>query len=127
MNKAARTPETFRQECLAGLHRAQALRPEIVETCARTIDAALDRYNQLLMSASASNALAGLPLNVKLLVKQARGLPEASNRNVYVQYSVDNEVRARCPARARGARPKAAAVAEARRRLRRDREPTGAS
>ena len=60
MNKAERAAEKFRSECLEGLHRAQALRPQIVETCARTIDEALDRYNQLLTAASASNALAGL-------------------------------------------------------------------
>jgi len=52
--------EQFRSECLAGLHRAQALRPQIISDSARTIDEGLDRYNQLLTSASASNALAGL-------------------------------------------------------------------
>ena len=52
--------QKFRTECLAGLHRAQALRPEIIQSSAHTIDEALDRYNQLLMAASASNALAGL-------------------------------------------------------------------
>jgi thimet oligopeptidase len=49
----------FAKECLAGLRRAEALRPEIVKA-ARTIDETLVRYNQLLTSASASNALAGL-------------------------------------------------------------------
>jgi thimet oligopeptidase len=52
--------QQFRTECLAGLHRAQALRPEIISSSARTIDEALDKYNQLLTAASASNALAGL-------------------------------------------------------------------
>ena len=52
--------EQFRSECLAGLQRAQALRPQIISESARTIDEALDRYNQLLTNASASNALAGL-------------------------------------------------------------------
>jgi thimet oligopeptidase len=52
--------EQFRSECLAGLERARALRPQIVSSSARTIDEALDRYNQLLTAASASNALAGL-------------------------------------------------------------------
>jgi hypothetical protein len=41
-----------------------------------------------------SSALVGLPLTVKLVVKQARGLPELSNRNVFVQYTIDSEVRA---------------------------------
>ncbi len=52
--------QKFRTECLAGLHRAQALRPEIIQSSTRTIEEALGRYNQLLMAASASNALAGL-------------------------------------------------------------------
>ena len=52
--------QKFRTECLAGLRRAQALRPEIIESSARTIEEVLGRYNQLLMAASASNALAGL-------------------------------------------------------------------
>ncbi len=52
--------QQFRTECLAGLHRAQALRTELIGTSARTIDEALDRYNQLLTAASSSNALAGL-------------------------------------------------------------------
>jgi thimet oligopeptidase len=50
----------FATECLQGLRRAEALRPEIVERSARTIDETLTRYNQLLTNASASNALAGL-------------------------------------------------------------------
>ncbi len=49
----------FANDCLEGLRRAEALRPEIVKA-ARTIDETLVRYNQLLTSASASNALAGL-------------------------------------------------------------------
>jgi len=52
--------QQFRTECLAGLHRAQALRPEIIGSSAHTIDETLSRYNQLLTAASASNALAGL-------------------------------------------------------------------
>ncbi|CAN5854572.1 M3 family metallopeptidase [soil metagenome] len=52
--------QQFRTECLAGLRRAQALRPEIIEHSARTVEEALDRYNQLLTAASSSNALAGL-------------------------------------------------------------------
>jgi thimet oligopeptidase len=60
VTKADRSTEQFRTECLEGLHRAEALRAEIVASSARTIDEALDRYNQLLTAASASNALAGL-------------------------------------------------------------------
>jgi thimet oligopeptidase len=57
---AVKKAEQFRNECLAGLQRAQALRPQIVSSSARTIDEALALYNQLLTAASASNALAGL-------------------------------------------------------------------
>jgi thimet oligopeptidase len=60
VKKAERAAAQFRSECLAGLERAQALRPEIIASSARTIDEALDKYNQLLTAASASNALAGL-------------------------------------------------------------------
>ncbi len=52
--------QQFRTECLAGLHRAQALRPEIIGSAARTIDEALDKNTQLLPAARASTALAGL-------------------------------------------------------------------
>jgi thimet oligopeptidase len=50
----------FTQECLAGLERARALRPAIIGSSARTIEGTLVPYNELLMAASASNALAGL-------------------------------------------------------------------
>ena len=50
MNKVV-SPEQFRTDCLAGLERAKALRPTVTS---------LERYNELLMAASASNALAGL-------------------------------------------------------------------
>jgi thimet oligopeptidase len=60
VNQGERTAAQFRTECLEGLRRAEALRTEITTSAARTIDDALERYNQLLMAASASNALAGL-------------------------------------------------------------------
>ncbi|HSD87282.1 MAG TPA: M3 family metallopeptidase [Kofleriaceae bacterium] len=51
----------FTEECLAGLRRAQELRPAIIRaTQARTIEATLAPYNELLTAASATNALAGL-------------------------------------------------------------------
>jgi thimet oligopeptidase len=50
----------FSQECLAGLERARALRPEIIEKRDGSIAGTLGRYNELLMAASATNALAGL-------------------------------------------------------------------
>ena len=50
MNKVD-SADQFRIDCLAGLERAKTLRPTVKS---------LERYNELLMSASASNALAGL-------------------------------------------------------------------
>ncbi|HEY5947040.1 MAG TPA: M3 family metallopeptidase, partial [Kofleriaceae bacterium] len=50
----------FTDECLAGLKRAQQLRPEIIAGKSRTIEGTLVAYNELLTSASATNALAGL-------------------------------------------------------------------
>ncbi|HEY5949650.1 MAG TPA: M3 family metallopeptidase [Kofleriaceae bacterium] len=50
----------FSEECLAGLRRAQELRPQIVAATARTIQGTLVPYNELLTAASATNALAGL-------------------------------------------------------------------
>lgn len=56
--------ERFTTLCLAGLRRAEALRPQIITPpeggAPRTIVETLVRYNQLLTAASASNALAGL-------------------------------------------------------------------
>ena len=52
---------TFAELCLAGLRRAQALRPQIMHGAApRTVAGTLALYNELLVAASASNALAGL-------------------------------------------------------------------
>src|ERR1041384_4939661 len=52
--------ERFTAQCLAGLRRAEALRPRIIAAMARTVDETLVAYNELLTAASASNALAGL-------------------------------------------------------------------
>jgi len=52
--------ERFTTQCLAGLRRAQALRPQLIASAPRTVDETLERYNELLTAASASNALAGL-------------------------------------------------------------------
>jgi thimet oligopeptidase len=57
---AVKKAERFTTQCLAGLRRAEALRPQIVAEGPRTVDATLRRYNELLTAASASNALAGL-------------------------------------------------------------------
>jgi len=55
--------ERFTTRCLAGLRRAEALRPQIIADAARGPGASLEtlvRYNELLTAASTSNALAGL-------------------------------------------------------------------
>ncbi|HEX4419678.1 MAG TPA: M3 family metallopeptidase [Kofleriaceae bacterium] len=57
--------ERFTTQCLAGLRRAEALRPQIIGTDGapappRTVAETLVRYNELLTAASASNAMAGL-------------------------------------------------------------------
>lgn len=50
----------FTEECLAGLEQAKALRPKVIAAKARTIEGTLVPYNQLLVAASSTNALAGL-------------------------------------------------------------------
>ena len=52
--------ERFSTQCLSGLRRAEALRPQIVAGAPRTVEGTLVRYNELLTAASASNAVAGL-------------------------------------------------------------------
>ncbi len=54
---AVKKVERFTTQCLAGLRRAEALRPQII---AGTSGDTLARYNELLTAASASNARAGL-------------------------------------------------------------------
>ena len=86
--------QQFRTECLAGLHRAQALRIEVVGQSARTIDEALDRYNQLLLAASASNALAGLMSEVhpEEAIRDAARECEQEVSKFYSELSLDREM-----------------------------------
>ena len=51
---------TFVDDCRTGLRRAVELRPQIIASTDRTIAGTLVPYNQLLVAASSSNALAGL-------------------------------------------------------------------
>ena len=46
--------ERFTTQCLAGLRRAEALRPKIIAGARHTVDETLVRYNELLTAASAS-------------------------------------------------------------------------
>ncbi|HEY3804988.1 MAG TPA: M3 family metallopeptidase [Kofleriaceae bacterium] len=55
-----KTSERFAAECLAGLRRAEALRPTVAAGSERTIASTLEPYNALLLAASATNAMAGL-------------------------------------------------------------------
>jgi len=52
--------ERFTAECLAGLRRAEALRPTIIAAAPHDVASTLQPYNALLTAASASNAMAGL-------------------------------------------------------------------
>lgn len=94
MKKAERTAQQFRTECLEGLRRAQALRPEIITRSARTIDEALDCYNQLLTAASASNALAGLMSEVhpEEAIRDAARECEQEVSRFYSELALDREM-----------------------------------
>src|SRR4030095_4742584 len=80
----------FTEECLAGLGRAKLLRPAVV-TSARTIDATLVPYNELLTAASATNAMAGLMSEVhpdEAIRDAARECEQAVSR-VYSELALD--------------------------------------
>jgi thimet oligopeptidase len=52
--------QSFAEDCLAGLRRAEQLRPQVIASTTRTVEGTLVPYNQLLVAASSTNALAGL-------------------------------------------------------------------
>jgi thimet oligopeptidase len=94
VKQADQTAQLFRTECLEGLRRAEALRPEIIAHTARTIDETLVRYNQLLTAASASNALAGLMSEVhpdEAIRDVARECEQAVSR-FYSDLALDREM-----------------------------------
>ena len=82
--------ERFRQRCLEGLRRAQELRPALVSEPAR----ALERYNELLTAASASNALAGLMSEVHPdeAIRDAGRECEQEVARFYSDLALDREV-----------------------------------
>ncbi|MEJ7603327.1 MAG: M3 family metallopeptidase [Kofleriaceae bacterium] len=82
--------ERFRQRCLEGLRRAQELRPALVSEPAR----ALERYNELLTAASASNALAGLMSEVHPdeVIRDAGRECEQEVARFYSDLALDREV-----------------------------------
>ena len=82
--------ERFRQTCLEGLRRAQALRPELVSNRDRT----LALYNELLTAASASNALAGLMSEVHPdeVIRDAGRECEQEVARFYSELALDRDV-----------------------------------
>lgn len=85
--------DRFTTECLAGLRRAEALRPQVL-AAPRTVDGTLALYNQLLTAASASNAMAGLISEVhpdEALREAARGCEQEVAR-FYSDLLVDGDL-----------------------------------
>ncbi|MFN0251277.1 MAG: M3 family metallopeptidase [Kofleriaceae bacterium] len=84
MNKVE-SPDQFRTDCLAGLLRAKALRPTVNS---------LESYNELLLSASVSNALAGLMSEVhpdETIRETARECEQEVSK-FYSALSLDREI-----------------------------------
>ncbi|HTL37622.1 MAG TPA: M3 family metallopeptidase, partial [Kofleriaceae bacterium] len=84
----------FTDECLAGLRRAQELRPKLIGATARTIDGTLAPYNELLMAASATNALAGLMSEVHPdeVIRDAARECEQEVSRFYSDLALDREM-----------------------------------
>lgn len=84
----------FTQACLAGLDRARALRPAIVAERQRTIEATLVPYNELLVAASSSNALAGLMSEVHPdeAIRDAARECEQEISRFYSELALDRDV-----------------------------------
>jgi thimet oligopeptidase len=84
----------FAAGCLAGLERAKALRPQIVASTDRSVDGTLALYNELLMSASSSNALAGLMSEVhpEEAIRDAARECEQEVSRFYSDLALDREM-----------------------------------
>ena len=84
----------FTEECLAGLERAKALRPKVVAAKTRTIDGTLRPYNELLVAASATNALAGLMSEVhpEEAIRDAARECEQEVSRFYSDLALDREM-----------------------------------
>jgi len=95
VKQAEQPAQLFATECLEGLRRAEAVRPEIIApTRARTIDETLVRYNTLLTAASASNALAGLMSEVhpEETIRDAARECEQEVARFYSDLALDREL-----------------------------------
>jgi thimet oligopeptidase len=86
--------ERFTSQCLAGLRRAQALRPQIIAGTARTVDDTLGRYNELLIAASESNTQAGLMSEVHPdeAIRDAARDCEQEVARFYADLALDREI-----------------------------------
>src|SRR5580692_6832423 len=86
-------PTKFADDCLAGLRRAHALRPGIVAGT-RTVDGTLGLYNELLVAASTTNALAGLMSEVHPdeAIRDAARECEQETARFYSELALDHEV-----------------------------------
>ncbi|HEX7702876.1 MAG TPA: M3 family metallopeptidase, partial [Kofleriaceae bacterium] len=84
----------FAATCLAGLERAKELRPQIIAVTDRSVDGTLALYNQLLMSASSSNALAGLMSEVhpEETIRDAARECEQDVSRFYSDLALDREM-----------------------------------
>src|SRR3569623_1336428 len=84
----------FTEECLAGLERAKALRPKVVAAKTRTLDGTLRPYNELLVAASATNALAGLMSEVhpEEAIRDAARECEQEVSRFYSDLALDREM-----------------------------------
>jgi thimet oligopeptidase len=85
--------QAFATRCLAGLERARELRP-VVTASARTVDGTLTVYNDMLVAASATNALAGLMSEVHPdeSIRDVARTCEQEAARFYSELALDREV-----------------------------------
>ncbi|MEO6771914.1 MAG: M3 family metallopeptidase [Kofleriaceae bacterium] len=86
--------KSFAAACLAGLERAKELRPQVIAAADRTIAGTLALYNELLMCASSSNALAGLMSEVhpEEAIRDAARECEQDVARFYSDLALDREM-----------------------------------
>src|SRR5439155_3655879 len=89
-----RSAESFTAECLAGLHRAQELRPRVSSAGPDADADTLATYNELLMAASSTNALAGLMSEVHPdeTIRDAARVCEQEVSRFYSDLALDRDV-----------------------------------
>jgi thimet oligopeptidase len=95
VKKETKKAKQFADHCLEGLRKAEALRPQVAATgTPRSIEGTLAAYNQLLMSASATNALAGLMSEVHPdeVIRDAARECEQEVSRFYSDLALDHDV-----------------------------------